>query len=242
MVNTLSDIFKSKLSRIYIIIELVLLLALVSLQIVLMAQGRYLQEKTNDLWVYTGILKITLTSISLIIVIITFIANYKKGISTLDLLIIYFVLIVVADVFFSLTSNTLVPHICFLLAYLIFIFIRKGKWFEPFIPIGIGVLIFIFLWLVIKMNPLMAIIDSILGSILLFNVIRCWYMYKKTKDRFYLLFALATTFIMVSDLLIALGTFIKNPMELNNAIFLLNWPFYVSGNILFVSNYMLYKK
>ena len=92
------------------------------------------------------------------------------------------------------------------------------------------------------MNPLMAIIDSILGSILLFNVIRCWYMYNKTKDRFYLLFALATTFIMVSDLLIALGTFIKNPMELNNAIFLLNWPFYVSGNILFVSNYMLYRK
>ena len=235
-------LFNSKISKIYFIIEMVLLLALISMQFVLIFQGKYVGDKSSNIWIYIGIAKVSLTAISLIFVIINFISNYKDGLSILDLFVIYFVLITIADVFFSFSSILIVPHICFLVAYLLFVFIRKGKWFEVFIPIGAGALIFIFVWLVLKMDPLTAIVDSILGFALLFNVVRCWYMYIKTKDRFYLFFSLATTFILVSDLSIALGSFVKNPMALNNTINMINWPFYVSGNILFVCNYMIYRK
>ena len=100
---------------------------------------------------------------------------------------------------------------------------------------------FFILWLAMKMNPLTASIDSIVGAALVFNVVMCWHKWNKTKDKFYLYFAIGVTFILVSDLSIAVSSFIKNPMMLSNSILLINWPFYVSGNIFIVCNYLLSK-
>ncbi len=231
--------FKNKLTRIYICIEAILLIALIVLQCIQISQGRYVDDKLSDIWTPIGISKVSLTATSLIVVLIHFIFKYKEGLSTLDLLVIYYSLTVTADIFFSFTNIIWLPHLLFLITYLLFIFIRKGKWFETLIPLGVGVIIFLVLWLALKMNPLMSLIDSCLGATLIFNCVMCWYKYSKTKDQFYLYFAIGVTLILISDLSIAVASKVLNPMVINHIISMINWPFYVSGNVCIVCNYVL---
>lgn len=233
--------FKSKLSKIYLSIEVLLLMALLVLQVIVMVQGHYISDQSVSLWPPIGILKVSLTFISLLTVVLTFIINRDKGVSTLDLLVVYFTLTVTADILFSFSNLVWIAHLLFAITYLLFIFIRKGKWFELFIPLGVALVSFLILWLAVKMNPLTASIDSIVGAALIFNVVMCWYKWNKTKDKFYLYFAIGVTFILVSDLSIAVSSFIKNSMVLTNSVLLINWPFYVSGNIFIVCNYLLFK-
>ena len=237
----MNKMFKSKLSKIYLSIEVLLLVALLVLQVIVMVQGHYISDQSVSLWPPIGILKVSLTFISLLTVVLTFIINRDKGVSILDLLAVYFTLTVIADILFSFSNIVWVAHLLFAITYLLFIFIRKGKWFEIFIPLGVALVSFLILWLAVKMNPLTAPIDSIVGAALIFNVVMCWYKWNKTKDKFYLYFAIGVTFILVSDLSIAVSSFIKNPMVLSNSILLINWPFYVSGNIFIVCNYLLSK-
>ncbi|MCR4561798.1 MAG: hypothetical protein K5694_01125 [Bacilli bacterium] len=232
---------KSKLSKIYVIIEAFLLMALMILQIFLIAEGRYVSDKTASLWPYIGALKITLTSISLLMVILAFFLKRKEKKTTMDLLLIYFSLTVVADIFFSFSDIAWIPHLCFLLTYFLFVFIRRGKWFEIIIAIGIGLVAFFILHFALKMELVLALIDSILGATLVLNCGACYYKYAKTKDKFYLIFAIGVTLILLGDLTIVGTAKIKNPMALNNFISMLNWPLYVGGNVTIVSHY-LYRK
>ncbi|MCR5491062.1 MAG: hypothetical protein K6F32_02905 [Bacilli bacterium] len=234
--------FKSKMSRIYILIEAVLFVALVAIQIATVAKGLYLTDKTSGLWNYMGAIKVTLTSVSLLFVLITFIGNRRKKKSFLDTLLIYFVLTVTADVFFSFSSAPWPAHLCFALTYYLFIFIRRGKWFEPFIPLAIGAAAFFVLHFALKMEFVLALLDSLLGAALAYNCACCYINYVKTKDRFYLRFAIAITFIFFGDLSIVLTSKVRNPMALNNAFTLANWPLYVSGNIGIVTHYMMLKE
>lgn len=231
-----------KLSIIYISIEAVLLTILMVLLFVLLSQGRYIDDKSAPLWPFVGAMKVSLTAVSLLTVIVGRILFRKKKWAVIDLFGIYFLLTVTADVFFSFGNINWVPHLLFLCTYFIFLFIRRGKWFEVFIPLGVGLVAFLVLYLAAKMDPLMACIDSLLGATLIYNCVCCWIRYGKGKERFFLIFAIAVTLILVSDLTVAITGKMRHPMWLNNVIGLFNWPLYASGNVLFVTHYLRLKE
>ena len=233
--------FKSRLSKLYLITELLLFIALMVLQILLITQGKYIWDKESNLWDGIAGIKVALTSVSFTVVVITFIINRNKEKSLLDLLIIYFILTVTADVFFSFSTIKWIPHFLFLLTYILFIFIRNGKWYEVFIPLVIGLVAFLILWLGLNRDLIISLIDSLLGATLIFNMVMCFYKFFKTKDSLYLYFSIALVLIIISDLSIALGTAILKPMTVNHVICLFNWPCYICGNILIVSNYIVHK-
>ena len=230
------------LKKIYIGIEAVLLIALLTLQVWMIASGDYVWDKSAPLFPYTGALKVSLTAVSFLTVLLCFFFHRKQGISLLDLLTIYFLFTLTADVFFSFSTNTWVPHLCFAIVYFLFLFIRKGKWMEILIPLIVGTIAFLLLWLVLKKEPILSLIDSFLGAALLTNVVFCWINYAKTKKRLFLLFALGVTAIFVSDLSIALSSSLKQPMFLNHIFGMMNWPFYVPGNVCIVLGYLLEKE
>ena len=233
--------FKSKSSKIYLILELMLLMALISFEIVLFSKGLFVWDNTTNFSYYMRALKVSLTTISLVFVVITFIINKNKKISTLDLLIIYFVFTVAADIIFSFGSISYLAHLFFFFAYIVFVFVRRGKWYEIFIPLTVGVIIFLILWLALSRDLIISLIDSLLGATLIFNMIMCYIKYAKTKEKFYLNFAIGTSFIFLSDLSIAIASLTQKNMVLANTIFMFNWPCYIVGNIFIVCNYMLCK-
>lgn len=233
---------QTKLSKPYIILEGILLVALLVFQSILIHQGHPIGDKSSDLWVYIAAIKVALTAVSLIMVVIAFLIRGDKKLSSLDLLILYFSFTVTADIFFSFTTISWAAHLCFACAYLLFIYIRDGKWYEAFIPLAVGAAIFFALYYGLKMDALMAALDAILGSALIFNLVMCWIKFGKTKEKRYLWFAIGLSCIFVSDLSIVFYAKIANPMALSQAIGMINWPFYVVGNVFIVLNYMCEKE
>ncbi|MCR5079577.1 MAG: hypothetical protein K6B65_06665 [Bacilli bacterium] len=230
--------FKSKLSKAYIVIEATLLLALIVLDIVTIAEGKSIMDKSVGLWNYIGAIKISLTSISLLTLILAFFLNRGKRMRRLDLFLIYFALTTTADVFFSFPLINWLPHLFFLITYILFVFIRKGKWYELSIPLVLGVIAFLIMHFVVKMELMTALIDSLLGATLLTNCVYCYLNYVRKKERFYLILGIATTLILISDASIVGSAFIHNPLALHNAVAMVNWPFYVSGNVIYVCFYI----
>ena len=217
---------------IYIIVEVALLLTLVGFQIATVIQGYKVYDKSAPLFYpYIALFQVGLTFISLAFALLEFIISKRKR--AYFVWPLYFLIISIADIFFSLTPYVLGGHIGFACAYLLFLCYRKPKRFEyiiygVLIAAGISILA-----IVKKLSPMIGV-DIALGVILVSNLVATWIKYGKSKDKNIRLFAIALTIIVISDLTIALRAVVSNPLALNYAISLITWPTYIAGNILLV--------
>ncbi len=233
--------FQSRLAKTYVCVEVILLVALIALQIVTMSQGLSIMNKSAPLWNYIGATKVSLTSISFLFVFWTFLRHRREGLSALDLMVVYFALTVTADVFFSFSPVNWPAHLCFLLSYCLFMFARRGKWYEALIALLLGTAAFLVLHFAAKMDLLMALLDSFLSALLV-NCVALFLRYAKTGEREWLVFAIGVTLVLISDLTIVGMAKIASPLALHNAIAMANWPFYVAGNVTLVCHYAQLKK
>ena len=217
---------------IYIAIEFILLTALLTVQILTAVKGFMINDKSGPLFYpYSASFQLSLTIVSFIYALITFILSNKKKV--FFILPLYFLIISIADVFFSWTPYSIGGLIGFLCAYLLVFICRKPKYYE-YIIAGSLIAISIVILIIIKaFTPAMAVIMS-LGVILTMNMITTWIRYFRTRDKNLLLIAIAFALIFISDLCVGLRAMVLNPIALNHIISFIVWPTYVIGNVLII--------
>lgn len=228
---------KKKSYLAYLIVEAILYISLFVFQLLTAFKGGYIFDKSGPYFNVIKILQVTLTGVSLVFVLLYFLFKKNKKLELDDLFVIYFILIFIADIFFSLTKYIFVGHIMFLLAYLTFMIVRKARFYEYFIPLGSGTILLIVLTIMKKLNLQLGI-DCYLGSVLLFNFIMCFINYMKNKSKTNLILLIALSLILISDLSIALRTIVLKPYFINCIISFLTWITYIFGNFLLIKKYV----
>lgn len=214
-------------TKAYILIESLLYLCLLVLQVIYISKGFVLTNKEESLFTYIAILHVAITFGSFLYAVTIFLKNKKK--KKEDLFILYFLFILIADIFFSFPKLNIIAHIFFALAYILFMVIRRAKLFEYSIVLLVGI-IGIILAIIGKISYIIGI-DFILGSSLLLNTVFviCKYIKDKKKENLYIMIALIS--ILISDLTIALSTLKLADLYIN-MISLITWPTYIIGCIL----------
>ena len=219
--------------KIYLFSELILYLALLFFQIIYISKGYLLVDRTKDLFVAIAALHVAITFVSFFFALFIFMSHGEK--IREDLFLVYFSLILSADVFFSFTDHLFVGHILFALAYVIFMVIRKAKPLEYLIACLIGIAALTVICITKKITLILGI-DCFLASALLINLIGCISNYVKERSREKRLFMIALISICISDLSIALSTLFKSGISVN-AMCLITWPTYFFGCVLLALAY-----
>lgn len=219
--------------KIYILMEILLFALLLVFQIIYIANGNLLIDKSKNLIVPILILHVIITLGSFVYTLVLYLTNKIK--MKENLFVVYFLFAFLSDIFFSFVKFNFLGHLGFVLAYLTFMFIRKAKLYE-YIGIGLfGVTANIVL-LLLKKNSFIVAIDCFLAPILILNMIMMIINYIKKKNKGNLLLMYALILIFISDLSIALSVAFKTPI-LINIMCLITWPTYVIGCILINSYY-----
>lgn len=232
---------KDKKLLTYIGIEATLYLALLVLQIVFLSQGYNLLDKSTKIFPILGGVQVGISAVSFIFAFFILFIYRKNELIISDLFTIYFSLIFIADIFFSTSPFLVVAHFMFVAAYILFMIIRKAKYFEYILVAVISSVLFFLLKFVLKMDILYSIADSLLATLLILNCITCWLQFVKNKNRRNLLLSLAVSIILISDLTIAIRVQKIGPV-LSNFFYFLTWPTYIAGDIMFLTIYFTDKK
>ncbi len=213
--------------KLYLITELVLFIVLLIFQIIYISQGYLLRDKSGDLFIGIAIMHIAVTLVSFVFATYILLINRNDGRIREDLFPIYFLFAFIADIFFSFTGYLFMGHICFIITYAIFMFIRKAKIYEYIGVLAFGVIALVVVLVINKLNLTIGL-DCFLAPLLLLNMVMCIIRYIKEKNKANLLLMIALILIVVSDSSIVLSTFGSNAI-LVNAIALLIWPTYIAG-------------
>ena len=225
-------LMKKKLIFSYIAIEAVLLAALMTFQIITFASGFRIADKTGPYYPFIAIFQIALTAVTFLFLLSIFFIERKTNLKNRwNLIVIYGLLILLADIFFVFLDSSIPPHVCFLTCYLIFMFLRDNKWYEYLIRAGLAGAAILIVGLMGKLSPTMAV-DICLGAVLIVNAIVFWIDAMKAKTKQAYLIAIAVTLILISDSSIVLRTFVSSSFSLSQSIHLVSWPTYVVGNCL----------
>lgn len=225
---------------VYVILEAGLFLALLTFQCFSIVEGYSIYNYGGPYSPYISAFQVALTAVTFLFAIYVFF--YQKGAPKTrhDLFLLYFLFILIADFFFSFSHYPIGGHIGFLCAYVVFFFIRKGKWYEGLIALGGGLVALLIFAFLRKLTPAIGV-DCFLGAILLLNVIMMWVRFGKEKRKDLLLVCIALSLLLISDGSIALRTFITS-FPANHIIAMITWPTYVAADILLAFWYLNRKK
>ena len=227
---------KDKKYLIYLVAQVCLFIALAVFQMIAIIKGKLVFDRAFELFPVIGGIQILLTAVSFIFSVIIFLLKRKEGMTLFDLFPIYFLFALVADVFFSATKFSIVGHICFLICYLVFMVMRKSKFYE-YIGIDIIGIIAAIVLIIAKKYSVQMNVDIVLGALLILNCAMMWIKFAKSKDKSLLYLSIGVSLIFISDLTIGLRTALPNSLIGGNVIGLLTWPTYLIGNALFLYYY-----
>lgn len=220
----------------YLIVEIGLFLVLFTFQILTIFNNQIVYDINSN---FGYVLMYTQTLITLVSFTYVFLGYllYNSRERNLDqLMVTYMFFILIGDVFFSLVRINLVGHIMFTLAYIVMYIYRKPKIYEIITTI-IMMIIFMVVLIIMKKASLMFMIDSVLGAVLISNVIFYFVRYKQDKTKGCLMLGIACTLALVSDVSIALRTIYEARHGLNYFFSLITWPTYILANILICNEY-----
>ena len=226
----------SLLFKLYVALECGLFLALLAFQIITISKGYRIYNQEGPYSLYIGIFQISLTSLTFLFGLFVFFAYRKDRKTRLSLFPLYFLAILIADVFFSFSPVPIGGHICFLVAYILFFFIHKGKWWEGLLALGLGGMAMAVMSIIGKLSPSVGV-DCFLGAVLICNMAACWVNYGKGKDKNLLPVCIALTLIILSDGSIAVRAFLTS-FPINHVFALITWPTYVAGDIILAFTYL----
>lgn len=226
--------------KIYLLIELLLLIALVVFQIITISNGYLLNDKEHSLFIYIAIFHVLLTFISFIFTSYLLITNKNNRRIIEDLFMVYFLFALISDIFFSFTNYIFIGHITFIICYLTFMFIRRAKIFEYIMVLFFGIVAFIVLVSIGKLTLTLAI-DCFLAPILLLNMVMCVVNYIKNRGKNNLLLMIALILIVISDSSIGLTILFSNNVIAINILCLIIWPTYIVACCM-LNTYFLIKR
>lgn len=217
--------------KVYVLIEILIFISLLVFQIIRLNKGLYVFRGQDDYFFTMGVIKVCLTYVSFCYALINFFnyPNMKK--QKEGLIFIYMFMILVADIFFSLTPYSVVGHVIFLVCYLMMLYIRGAKRLEYIIAAALMVVAEVVLGFTIKFDFTFAI-DIAVCVVVVTNTIGQAYKYIKFKDKIDLTLLLYTIFVLISDLCIVLSAKITSPVIINHIASLLIWPTYIIDVIL----------
>lgn len=220
---------------VYCAIEAILFVTLLVFQSLTAAGGYAVFDRSAPYGLPIGILQVSLTVTSLLFACIILFSKRNVKRERMDLFPFYFLLITIADIFFSLTPYALGGHIGFFLAYLLFFFLRKGRLWELGIALLFGAAALVMFIVLKKMKPAIGV-DCFLGGVLFINALFSFLSYRKEKGKRFLVFGIALCLILISDASIAGRTFVTS-FPANHIIAFLTWPTYLVGNGMLLYSY-----
>ena len=213
----------------YLVAEVVLFLVLLGFQIAQIVKGYAIFDHAGPFFGHIGDLQFALTCVSLAFCIACFLKAGER--ERFDLFPFYFLATVLADFFFSFTNLGFIGHIFFFIAYFLFAFMRKAKWWEYLVALSIGGLALGLLAILGKLTVSTGI-DAFLAGAILVNLVATWSNRLSKIDKGSLLLPLGVSLVFLSDASLAIRTFL--PISpLGHAVALLTWPTYIAANVIF---------
>lgn len=215
------------------IIEALLMLGIILLISLRIKDGLYVDRSYNDpIEITFTVLKISSVVLYFIFGLYFYIRNNKnKIIAKNGLIIIYFLIIIIADIFFSILRISLGGIITFLIAYSLIMILLYKHYIEIIIRVVLFAIGTILLFILNKFT-FQSFITITLAEVLIVNMVISWIKYSKDKNISNLFLSLAVTLAFISDTFIGIRSTIKDPKVINDISSFIIWPTYMMANFM----------